>query len=217
MKIFIFDIDGTLIDSLSKHEEAFYLACNEYNYNIDDDTKEKLKRKSTQYKLDYLSKNKLIHNIDIPWILEKKNELALDLCFADYKPYFQHIDAINYITNELNCKVVLCSNSPREFVNKFIDKCGFENNISFSLSGDDVERKKPYGDIYLKAFRLLNILPNEAIIFEDNEEGEGAAIQAGCHNIVRINRPEDIGPNLILKLQEKYNISYNNSKFFVHK
>ncbi len=216
-KAFIFDLDGVLLDSISKHEDAFYAACLEYNCIVDDDMKIQLKNKTSMHKIEFLIKKKLVDRISVPWIIERKNDIALDLCFSGYKPLMQHIDSMNLIHKELNCKIVLCSNSPRKFVNTYIDKCGFENILSFSLSGEDIELKKPYPDIYIKTFRLLNISPNEAIIFEDSEEGRVAAIRAGCHNIVEIKNPIDISPNLIQNTINNYSVRYYNSKHIVYK
>lgn len=216
-KAFIFDLDGTLIDSLTKHEDAFYQACVEYNCIIAEDIKKELIGKTTVHKAEALVRKGLIDRISLPWIIERKNELATNFCFKDYKPLMQHIDAMNFLHSQYNCKIVLCSNSPREFVKAFVEKCGFENIISFALSGDDVERKKPYGDIYIKALRLLNIRPEEAIIFEDSEDGKTAAIRASCHDIVEISNPLEITPSLIQKNIDKFGVRYYNSKYLVHK
>ncbi len=216
-KAFLFDIDGTLIDSLIKHEEAFYQACSEYNCVINEDLQKELSGKTSNHKSDFLVKKGLIDKISLPWIFERKNELASTLCFENYKPLMQHIDAMHFLHEQLNCKIVLCSNSPRDFVNKFIEKCGFENTIAFSLSGEDIELKKPHPDIYIKALRLLNISPEEAVIFEDSEEGRVAAIRARCHDIVKITNPNEITPSLFQSIIDKFGIRYYTSKYVVHK
>jgi len=215
-KAFLFDIDGTLIDSLPMHEEAFWQAC-EPTCHITTELKEELVGKTSIHKLDMLVKRGLVDKISVPWIFERKNELALDLCFQNFSPKLQHIDAMNFIHRQLNCKIVLCSNSPRDFVNKFIEKCGFEHTIAFALSGDDVELKKPAPDIYIKAFRLLHVKPGEAIIFEDSPEGDVAAIRAGCHDVIPVRHPNEIGPTLIQKIVNRYSIQYYHSSFMVHK
>ncbi len=216
-KAFLFDLDGTLIDSLSQHEEAFYQACFEYNCIITDELKEELNGKTSIDKMNVLVRKGIIDKISIPWIFERKNELATHLCFQDYKPLMQHIDAMNFIHREFNCKIVLCSNSPRTFVKKFVEKCGFEHTLSFSLSGEDVQFKKPFPDMYTKAFKLLSIAPEEAVIFEDSSEGKIAAIRAHCNDIIEVKSHMDISPRLIQDIVEKYGIRYCISKYMVHK
>ncbi len=217
-KAFIFDVDGTLLDSLQQHEDSFYAACEEFNVSLNSDIKLQLSGLTSIEKTKFLIKNGLIKDVsDIAWIIERKNDISLDLCFNTYKPLMQHIDAMNVIHDELNCRIVLCSNSPRKFVDKFVHKCGFENIISFSLSGEDVRYKKPDPDIYTKACSFLSISPEECVIFEDSEEGIIAASKAGCCDIIKVNHPLDITPFFIQKIINKFNIRYFNSKYLVYK
>ena len=46
------------------------------------------------------------------------------------------------------------------------------------ICGSDVQRGKPYPDIFLKACERLNVLPSEAIVLEDSEAGIQAAYDA---------------------------------------
>ena len=47
------------------------------------------------------------------------------------------------------------------------------------ITGSDVERKKPFPDIYLKAAKAIGIDPNECIVVEDALSGTRAGIAAG--------------------------------------
>jgi beta-phosphoglucomutase-like phosphatase (HAD superfamily) len=47
------------------------------------------------------------------------------------------------------------------------------------VSGHDVERPKPYPDIYLKAAGMLGLKPENCIVFEDSLTGIEAARAAG--------------------------------------
>ncbi len=49
-----------------------------------------------------------------------------------------------------------------------------------AVSGLDVERKKPYPDIYLKAARLIGISPENCLVVEDAVNGVAAAKAAGA-------------------------------------
>lgn len=44
--------------------------------------------------------------------------------------------------------------------------------------GTDIQRGKPFPDIFLKACEKLNIKPNEALVLEDSEAGIQAAYNA---------------------------------------
>lgn len=206
IKAFFFDIDNTLLDSLDGHDESFYLTCEEYGVKISDEFKNQKLTRVSSHKLEILAKEGLIDRMDIPWMLERKNEIAMDTCFKNFTPSQDHLDVMQYVDKNLNCKIALCSNSPRKFVNKFVKNCSFENIISFTLSGEDVELKKPYGDIYKKALRLLSIEPHETIVIEDSEEGRLAAVRAGIHQIAEISNPKDVNMNLIKEIVKTYKI-----------
>ncbi len=48
------------------------------------------------------------------------------------------------------------------------------------IQGLDVQRKKPFPDIYLKAAEKLNLSPSECLVVEDAISGVKAALTAGC-------------------------------------
>jgi HAD superfamily hydrolase (TIGR01509 family) len=70
------------------------------------------------------------------------------------------------------------------------DKVKMEINLSslglppgtfdITVNGLEVERKKPFPDIYLEAARRLNLKPEECLVVEDALSGIDAALAAGC-------------------------------------
>jgi beta-phosphoglucomutase-like phosphatase (HAD superfamily) len=48
------------------------------------------------------------------------------------------------------------------------------------VNGLDVERKKPFPDIYLKAAERLGVHPSECLVIEDAVNGIDAGLAAGC-------------------------------------
>jgi len=49
-----------------------------------------------------------------------------------------------------------------------------------TVNGLEVERKKPFPDIYLEAAKRLNINPENCLVVEDAISGEKAGKAAGC-------------------------------------
>ena len=49
-----------------------------------------------------------------------------------------------------------------------------------TITGLDVENKKPFPDIYIKAARSIGLEPRECLVVEDAVSGVKAAISAGC-------------------------------------
>ena len=48
------------------------------------------------------------------------------------------------------------------------------------ISGDDVERPKPYPDCFIKAMTIVGVTPEETIIFEDSVYGLQSAKDSGA-------------------------------------
>ena len=51
------------------------------------------------------------------------------------------------------------------------------------LTGEDVKEGKPNPEVYLSAMKMLDVTPNETIVFEDSDIGIAAAVNAGCNYI----------------------------------
>ena len=76
--------------------------------------------------------------------------------------------------------------------------------IDLIISNEDVERSKPDPEMYQKAFKTLNLKPEECLILEDNENGIAAALRSGAH-LLKIGDPCEVTYNNISnKIDEIY-------------
>ncbi|HBJ1649789.1 HAD family phosphatase [Clostridium botulinum] len=178
MRAFIFDMDGVIIDSepihrqvhgeimntlginISKGELALYAgATNEYIFT-------KLKerygiKKSVSDLMDYKSK----------LIINKVKEESLE-----------PINGIRELLNALrknNIKIAIGSSSPRSLIEAVIDKFNLHSAFDCIVSGEEVERSKPYPDVYIEVSKKLGINPEKCIVVEDSHNGVQAAKSAG--------------------------------------
>ena len=55
----------------------------------------------------------------------------------------------------------------------------FAKYFAVLVTGDEVERGKPYPDIYTKTIQLLDIKPQESVVLEDSINGIFSAHAAG--------------------------------------
>ena len=76
------------------------------------------------------------------------------------------------------------SSSRRVQIERNLSVSGTAHYFSAIASGDEVERGKPFPDIFLLASERLGALPGECFVFEDSPNGIRAAHRAGMKPIL---------------------------------
>ncbi len=80
-------------------------------------------------------------------------------------------------------KVVLVTTAQRETVKVVLKHLGLEGQFNEMVTGEDVSIGKPDPEIYLTALDRLEIMPSEALAFEDSPQGVQAAMAASIRTI----------------------------------
>ncbi|MDG6093634.1 HAD family phosphatase [Acetobacter sp. AN02] len=83
--------------------------------------------------------------------------------------------------------VAVVSNGPRDVVTASLQAVGLHDLFPVIVTVEDVQKPKPAPDPYLLAARMLEVAPENCIVFEDSSEGLTAARAAGMRAVnVRI-------------------------------
>lgn len=81
-------------------------------------------------------------------------------------------------------RMVLASSADRVKVDHNLRVAGIAHSTFLAtLSGDDVQRKKPFPDIYQMAAEKAGLAPADCVVVEDAISGVEAALAAGAHVI----------------------------------
>ena len=75
--------------------------------------------------------------------------------------------------------LAVASNATRALLDTALQRGGFGDEFSVSLSADDVRHPKPAPDMYLEACRRLGVPAERALAFEDSPTGLRSAQAAG--------------------------------------
>ncbi len=178
LKAIIFDLDGTLVDSLPYHHKSWRIFFK--NNNIEEnDFSEIIK--------DYKGGGTLELMTSVFGDMYTRGELKKmsddkEVIFRDiYKSKVYPIEGLNKFLDNLkenNILLSIGSNAIRKNVLMTIEELGITNYFSSIICGDEVSRGKPDPEMYLKTLSNLKVSKNECIIFEDSIEGVEAARNA---------------------------------------
>ena len=175
IKLAIFDLDGTLIDSVKVHSEAWSDSCKSFGYNIPESYFHALTGMTSKSVCE-----KLIKDFRIP------ENVIEDLIQYKSKLYFDNINKIDVFESILqilkdykskNVKVALATGSKRQNVLEILKVKGL-NLFDFVVTGDELEHSKPHPDAFLRCLEHFKCSPKDAVIYEDSVTGFKAAEQA---------------------------------------
>lgn len=182
IKAIIFDLDGTLVDSVDYHAQAWVKAFQEYGYDFSFDRLRQQIGKGSEYIIgDLLSPDEAEkYESDIAQYRKQyyqENLLQKVQPFSQVKELFQAIKADGI-------RIVLASAARKETIAHYKKLLDIENLIDSATSTDDVDKSKPEPDIFQTALKKLkDIQPEEIIVVGDSPYDAIAAAKAGLRTI----------------------------------
>jgi beta-phosphoglucomutase-like phosphatase (HAD superfamily) len=182
---FLFDLDGTLVDTEILYLEATHLALRDMERSIlYDELLEILYGRSQDDVAASLIK--IFPDLDVPklerGIKDHHWKLNRD---RDFKIH-SSIELLERLSAQYPVAVV--SGSPRADVERYIDLLSLKEKIVFYLGSEDYQPGKPDPACYLLASQKLRLPPARCLAFEDSNAGVQAAKRAGMF-CVALKRP----------------------------
>ncbi|HSA84351.1 MAG TPA: HAD family phosphatase [Patescibacteria group bacterium] len=174
----IFDLDGVLVDTEYFHWQGWIEVLKPYAQSM---TKKAYLKYAGKQGDAIESEIYVDFNLSLPKnaLLEKKNELLID--WFETKPLacmpFAK-EALEYFRDK-HLKLACASGSFKQEAELKLKKTGLSSFFQSVVAGDDVERGKPYPDIYLLAAKKLGLKPEQCLSFEDTQSGLVSAKAAG--------------------------------------
>lgn len=92
----------------------------------------------------------------------------------------------SFLERHRDAPMAVATNGERANVNFVLDGSGLRKYFRAVVDGEQVERPKPAPEIYLRASKLLEVMPENCVVFEDSLAGVEAARAAGAH-VVAVN------------------------------
>lgn len=187
IKVLIFDMDDTLVNSSPLHKEAFRLTFKKYGADL----------------------NKIPPNVERTFMGKKLNEVAEDIIkFFSLKVTADKImkERESLILKKLKkvqpmpglksllrflklsrYKIALVTDSTKPYVKIIMKKFKIDEIFKIKVTGEEVTKGKPNPQIFLIALKKLKLKPTECVVIEDAKNGILAAKMAGMKTIGVVN------------------------------
>lgn len=194
-KAFVFDLDGTLINSEKYHADAFALAVKTVGgYEVTEAECREFFEAHTSTFVPVLNER---HGLDMDFseVLKHKRAHVRKHFRTDVFPL-----AIHFIKKWRGRKrLALASNSPKHFVRNALVEARMIDLFEAVCTADDVTHRKPDPEMYRLMLDRLALQPDEVLVFEDSPAGVLAAQNADCPLVM-----VDNGAGRNVKDVEKY-------------
>lgn len=177
IKGLIFDLDGTLADTMPYHFEGWKKACEKFGVSIDQSF---LRLHSGSpgkiIAAELLKKNGHGNTITIEEIIkEKLNQFYM--IQHKVKPIEPVADIVKRYHGIL--PMAVGTGGHREAVTRTLEITGLLQYFDIIVTSNDVTNYKPHPETFLRCAELMNIEPSGIEVFEDGELGLEAARRAG--------------------------------------
>ena len=198
MKGAIFDLDGVIVDTASFHYLAWKRLADELGFYFSPTDNERLKGVSRMKSLDILLEVGNISATDEEKIkmAEKKNKWYVE----SLKMLTQN-DLLNgakqYLESLRKKSVKIALGSASKNAPMILEKLHITELFDAVVDGNSVSNAKPDPEVFLKAAELLQLSPEECVVFEDSQAGIDAAKTAGMGTVA-------IDKSGVLKGADKY-------------
>lgn len=181
-KLFIFDLDGVLIESRELHYEALNeaLASVDSRYVINrDEHLSTYDGMSTTSKLKLLAERKGLPTSSFNHVWEQKQKSTFELLRKKIVPSEEIFKICVYLRSQ-GYKIAVASNSIRETIRISLLSLGIMEYIDYVMSNEDVKHTKPHPEMYWRCMIAVNAIPRTTIIAEDSHIGRQGAIDSGA-------------------------------------
>lgn len=175
-RLAIFDLDGTLYDTRAVNYKAYKQALQGYDAELDRDYF--FDYCNGRYYKQFLPEISSKLTAEDMEIIHERKKAAYHGCLSEAKANENLIEMIRSIRGDFHTALVTTA-SKRNAI-EILDYFGHAGLFDLILTQEDVSKKKPDPECFLKAMAHFEVPPEDTIIFEDSESGIEAALNSGA-------------------------------------
>jgi beta-phosphoglucomutase family hydrolase len=179
----VFDMDGTLIDSMGAHNKAWQQTCEHYDYPFESEYIHNLGGVPTR-EIAGLMNEKYGFKHDVDEVTETKRQAFLKL--DDSPTVIEDTYAVMQRYQNI-LKMGVGTGSDRNNAINVLTESGLLDRLETVVTASDVKYGKPHGETFITVAKNMGLKAEECVVFEDTEIGRQAAQNAGMDCIMVIN------------------------------
>lgn len=183
-RVFIFDLDGVIVDTAKYHFLAWQKLANQLGIEFTHEHNEELKGVSRVRSLDLILE---LGNITASqedknkWLLQKNEEYLTYLVDMDEREILPGVLKVLEFLKSKNQHITLGSASKN--ARPILEKTKTLHFFDAIVDGNDVTNAKPDPEVFLRAAKLVGVTNENAFVFEDSVAGIQAANNAAMISI----------------------------------
>jgi HAD superfamily hydrolase (TIGR01509 family) len=183
---YIFDVDGTLADTMPLHYRAWRRILQEHGMDLSEDLFYELGGKPTLQIFEFLKDTRGLEVVDAQAAAELKEQYFLEY-IKDVRPIVEVVEIAKQAYGKV--PMAVATGGARKYVEITLDTLGISQLFVTLVCVEDYARAKPFPDPFLEAARRLKLEPRQCLVFEDSPLGIEAAQAAGMQSVV-VPRPQ---------------------------
>jgi HAD superfamily hydrolase (TIGR01509 family) len=182
-RAYLFDLDGTVADSMPLHLITWQQAAHEFGGTFPEDLFWQWGGIPLPKTVEMLNE-RFGYHMDPTTVVHRKEQLYLELL----DPVLDRIHPIKAVAAHVakqhgHLPMAIVSGSPRLTIERTLAALHMADCFQAIVAAEDYAHGKPHPEPFLTAAKLLNVPPQDCLVFEDAEAGIQSAIAAGMQYV----------------------------------
>ena len=212
-KAFLFDMNGTMIDDMHFHEQAWFTVLNEdlaAGMSMEE-VKKHMYGKNEELFVRIFGQDTYTKEQVAAYSLKKEKSYQ-----ENYLPHLKLIEGLDkFLAKALEQNIAMAIGTAANTfnVNYVLDNIPVKKYFNAIITADDVADGKPNPTVFLKCADALKVAYEDCVVFEDSPKGVEAALKAGMKAVVikTYHEEEEFShlPNVLMFVEDYWDEQLN--------